>query len=778
MRSWNVTMRRLAIWALLFPALSGVARAQDNDLEMDPAPNITAAANGANWHSPDIKLGADFGDASVPDTVRRGADTPIFAKFEINGIQDFTITNGIRIFFHYRNAAIGETPPAITDASWNAIGTLAVPHNPAEPFFLTQEWPTDFPSVVTKSVSWVPPIAGNLFHVRAHVVYPGETPTTASPTDDDPGDNVAISLYESILGVRDVDLVIVHDVSGSMITNTFAGDTYLAHAKSRASNFIWMMSESHKLGVVAFGGCLAGGREDIWTVPATPLSPANFGNKAAAIVAIAANVTVPNAGCLTPLGVGVERAIQILTAEAASPDRKRTILLLSDGWENSGTPRACNGADPASPCLGTGILSQLQANDIRLYSIALGAAAGTECLECLASNTSGSWYAPAGPGLDLGEVYLHMQQAYSADDLYRIDRGTSGGGDDAYRTFFEGADNLLYFNLQTDRLDAELDLEIRPPGGAWTAAGSLAGASVHRDRGYLVVRVTNPAVGEWGYRVVGEPRQDYLVAVRSDRVATRLRLDLRSKGIVGSALGIRARLERLGEPIDNARLVAKVQFPARVSFETLLRKFARELILQTGRLPLDPEWREKSKDLTPRELFLKSLGDRRRELDELAKTRTVEIALEQTGPGVYSGVLEQVTQIAGEYKVSVEYSTEKADRTWSESVRLRPGRLDPDRSSGELVVVKDASGKATWLLRVYPADTFGNALVSQAAVAGLEAVIDGAKPEGKPVVAFDSAVEQQLKVDGRRRPVLKRLTIGGKEIPIRYTEDGANDPKR
>lgn len=120
---------------------------------------------------------------------------------------------------------------------------------------------------------------------------------------------------------------------------------------------------------------------------------------------------------MTPLGVGVERAIQILTAEPADPNRKRTILLLSDGFENSGTPRACNGANPAAPCLGTGLLGQLQANDIRLYSIALGAAAGTDCLECLATNSDGNWYAPAGPGIVLGEVYLHMQQAYSADDL-------------------------------------------------------------------------------------------------------------------------------------------------------------------------------------------------------------------------------------------------------------------------------------------------------------------------------------------------------------------------
>lgn len=276
MRTWRGTMRRIAIFVLLFAALGGVARAQNHDLEMDPAPNITAAANGANWHSPDIKLGSGFfgPPSSVPDVVRRGADTPIFAKFYINGILDGTNTNPLQISFHYRNAAVGETPPAISDASWVSIGTLAVPHN--EDFLFTTTWPdpAQFPSVVNQSISWMPPIAGDKFHVRAQVDYTG-----ASPTDQDPSDNVAISLYESILGVRDVDLVIVHDVSGSMISYMYAGDTYLAQAKSRAQNFVLMMSESHKLGVVAFGGCLPGNKEDIWTVPATPLSPATFGNK-------------------------------------------------------------------------------------------------------------------------------------------------------------------------------------------------------------------------------------------------------------------------------------------------------------------------------------------------------------------------------------------------------------------------------------------------------------------------------------------------------------------
>lgn len=769
MRTWTEKLSRLALFVVVCLALGTVAQAQDHDLEMNPAVDITAASNGSNWHSPDIKLGADFGDTSVDDTVFRGLNTPIYAKFTINGIQDFNVTTGIQVFFHYRNASLGETPPPITDASWVSIGALAVPHDPSEPFFLTREWPTDFTvSAADRKLDWTPPATGDLFHVRAHVVYPGETPTSPSSTDEQPDDNVAISLYESVAGIRDVDLVIVHDVSGSMITNTYAGDTYLAHAKARAQAFIFMMAEGHKLGVVAFGGCLAGDREDIWDVPATPLELATLLNKSAATGAVSTNVTVPNAGCLTPLGAGVERAIQILNAEPPDPSRKRAILLLSDGWENSGSPRACNGSDPTAPCLGTSILSQLQTGDIRLYSIALGAAAGTDCLECLPTNTGGAWYAPAGPGIDLAEVYAHMQQSYSADDLYRADTGVSGGNDDTYRTFFEGADDLLYFGLQTDRLDAELGLEIQPPGGSWLPSTAVPGASVHKDRGYEVVRVTNPAAGEWAYRVVGKPRQAYLVTVRSDRVETRLRLDLISERVVGSPIRIKTTLMHRDEPIRRADLVAVVQAPAAVSFESLLRRLARQQIAQAERLPLDPDLPRKSPDLSPRALFVKPLAER---LTALQKPRTLRVPLREVEPGVYEGTLEELTRIAGEYRVTVEYTSEKAHRTWSESVRLRPGRLDPDRSFAELAPIRDRSGRVSWLLRVHPADAFGNAVLLDKASSRIEASIAGGRLARRPSVAFDSAIQQELIVEGRREPVLESVSIDGRKIPIRRHDD-------
>ena len=75
---------------LLALALAGPLAGQNHDLVLEPAPDATSA-DPAVGHSPDIKVGADFGDASVPDIIRRGVTNPLFARFYVNGVQDFNV---------------------------------------------------------------------------------------------------------------------------------------------------------------------------------------------------------------------------------------------------------------------------------------------------------------------------------------------------------------------------------------------------------------------------------------------------------------------------------------------------------------------------------------------------------------------------------------------------------------------------------------------------------------------------------------------------------------
>lgn len=748
---------------LLASVLAGPLSAQEHnhDLRLRPAPDITSLTTPADRRSPDIKVGADFGDASVPDIVRRGVTIPLFASFYINSLQDFSIPSGaVAIRFHYRNAVVGEAPPDLADPSWHLIGSLPVTWAAGDPvpfLFLGNYWPASYPSVTTRHVDWPVPAAGDYFHVRAEAVYP------SGITDEVPGDNTAISLYESILGLRDVDLVIVHDVSGSMLSFQYEGDSYLAHAKSRAQAFVLAMNESHRLAVVAFGGCLAGGVGDIWGTPVPPLQLATPANKDAAANSILNNVTVPNLSCMTPLGAGVQRAIQILTSVPADPARKRAILLLTDGYENSGMPRACSGSDPGGPCLGSSLLADLQAAGIRVFSIALGASARTDCLECLTGQTGGQWYAPPGPGIDLAQVYLDMQQTYSADDLYRADHGVSGDRQSSYETYFDGVDDVLYFILQSDNLSAKIDLELRPPGGAWQSPDTLAGATVRRDRGYVVARIGKPASGTWGYRVTGERGRNYLVAVRSDRVGVRLALDLKTAGRVGTPIVIKAQLTDHGKPIRVSGLTATVQVPADSSLDSRLRQKARAL-LQRGIRPVDAQ-ASQNPDLSPRAAFAHTISYGRQQT--LVATRTVKVPLRQEADGSYTGILSQSTDIAGEYKVTVTYHDAHADRVQSTSVRLAPADLDPRSSSAELIALKDrAADRDQWLVRIYPADRFGNAITDPSLLADLRTSVRGAELDGKPSVGFDSAFEQPLRVAAGQRPTLAGVGLRGKELRV------------
>ena len=746
-------------------ALASPLAAQNHNLDLVPAPDITSTTDPAARRSPYIKVGASFGDASVPDIVRRGVTNPIFARVRVNGVDDIAVPSGaVAIRFHYRSAALGETPPALAapGAGWNLIGSLPVSWGstppplppPGRPIGTIWPDPMVYPAVPANHIDWAAPAAGDFFHLRAEAVYP------AGITDIHPSDNVAISLYESILGIRDVDLVIVHDVSGSMLSFQYAGSSYLDQAKARANAFILSMNESHRLAVVAFGGCLAGDVSNIW---GPSLQLATFGNKVAATTNITNNVTVPNLGCATPMGAGIQRAVDILTSVPPDPTRKRAILLLTDGYENSGSPLICSGSDPTGPCIGSSLLAQLQANHIRVFSIALGTSAWTECLECITVPTGGQWYAPAGPGIDLAQVYLDMQQTYSADDLYRADQGVTGGGDDSYTTRFEGVDDILYFILQSDDLNAKIDLELQPPGGSWQSPDAVAHASVRRDRGYVVARIENPAAGTWGYRVVGEARRNYLAAVRSDRVGVRLALDVKTDGKVGTPIVIRALVTDQGKPIQAPGLTATVQVPAGSSLDSRLRQQARTL-LQRGTRPFDPA-QTQSSDLSPRAAFVQSISNGQQQT--LAQTRIIKVPLQQEADGSYSGVLSQPTEIAGEYKITVTYHSAGADRVQTTSVRLAPADLDARKSFAELVSLAGRSADdRQWFARFYPTDQYGNAITDRSLLNDLRFSVRGGELNSTPGIAFDSAVEQPLRVSAGQRPVLDSVQLRGQDVRV------------
>jgi len=729
--------------------------AQDHDLVMVDAPDVTSS-NSADWKSPDLKIGADFGDTSVPDIIRRGVPNSVYARFRINGIQDYTIPSGdVKIKLYWRNASIGTTPPDLSDSSWNSIGELSATYTASDgPFAITRIWPTDFPSVTTKSLSWTPLASGDYYHIAADVNY-----TSTTINDENTDDNVAISLYESQSGLLDVVLLL--DTSGSMGYYTYGGYTYMELAKEKAAVFVDSMNDDHRFAVVAFDSFYSGDTKDVYPTPTASLVYPDWNNnKLKAVLEIGGL----SAGWATPLGAGLDRAIQVLTTPL-TPDRKRVILLISDGYENSGTPRACPPSYPTGTCVGGTIVSQLQTHNIKVFPISLGTAAWDDCLECLADESGGEWVATPNAGIALMEDLLALQQVYTGDDLYRVDIGISGGGNDVYSTYFEGVDDVLYFILSWDDLEAQLDLELGPPGGSWSPPEKVPNASVRRGKSYVVVRVSEPAIGTWGYRVTGESGKDYLVAVRSNHVGVRLEMDVKSEAIAGGFIEIHAHLADGMEPVVDANLVATVQVPVEASLETILRDASRDYMLIYRRPPVEPAELDRNPDISSRGLFIqKIMGDRR---EPLVYSRSVNVSLEHTGNGFYSGVLDNAyTTTAGVYQVTVKCSERRFDRNFSRELRLDPGRIDYEGSYAEILMLRQTEDEQLYLLRVYPVDRFGNAITDPSLLERVKAEVRGVSLSERPEIVFGS-FQQELRVPFGKEPTLVKVTIDDREVKIR-----------
>jgi hypothetical protein len=190
--------------------------------------------------------------------------------------------------------------------------------------------------------------------------------------------------------------------------------------------------------------------------------------------------------------------------------------------------------------------------------------------------------------------------------------------------------------------------------GAWTDADALSGAKLARGRGYLVARIAAPAAGDWRYRVVGEPHRDYLVSVRSDHASVRLALDDLPTLRVGEPIRIRARLDRSGVPVTDARPVAMVQALFVGSLDARLRDLSRNyLMTHKARPPVGAVF-EKQADMSPRAALAQILGVNQ----QAEPVPAIRVPLKHESDGVYSGTLARHTQVAGIYRVTVKASGE------------------------------------------------------------------------------------------------------------------------
>ncbi len=171
---------------------------------------------------------------------------------------------------------------------------------------------------------------------------------------------------------------------------------------------------------------------------------------------------------------------------------------------------------------------------------------------------------------------------------------------------------------------------------------------------------------------------------------------------------------------------------------------------------------KKKLDISPRAAFIKKItGD---EQEPLVNTRSINVPLQHTGNGFYSGVLDRAyTSTAGQYRVTVKCSERRFHRNFSRQLRLHPGKIDYGKSFAEILMVKSEEEKSIWMLCVYPVDRFGNAITAPSLIKRVKAQVKGASMYKRPEIVFGT-FQQQLRVPPGQKPVLVMVTIDGHRV--------------
>jgi hypothetical protein len=249
-------------------------------------------------------------------------------------------------------------------------------------------------------------------------------------------------------------------------------------------------------------------------------------------------------------------------------------------------------------------------------------------------------------------------------------------------------------------------------------------------------------------------------------VDVRLGLNVISEKVVGSGIEIRAHLVKGTKPVTNAKLTAAVQVPVGPSLETKVRDAYRKHILRYNKSPVDPKVLKKYPDISPRAVFIRKLTGDDQGQKPLVRTRTVRVPLRHVGKGFYSGVLSKdFTTTAGEYTVTVKGSGVAYQRVFSRQVQLNPGPIDYEKSFGEIAMLKSAVKKSIYLLRVYAADRFGNAITRPSLADRIKADVKDAQLFREPSISF-GAMQRELTVSPGKRPVLDRVRIDNQKVKV------------
>lgn len=705
--------------------------------------------------SPDVRLlptgtaAADYFDPSLPAAVSPDkAENLVYARFHNNSgeiIGDGTVTVTADYAPVTPGLSAADLPAALAGVAagaWQSFGSytmnLVIPPGAPMGYGLLPgaTYPTahevGMPSRyrITCSADCMTPLPAAFF-LRVSLTLAGDT---------DVSDNVAVSYIDRTAGVPPADIVLVHDLSGSM-----SGELPLV--KERAKYLLDLLNAGDRTGLVVFTTDVAGNAETRLSLsPITTIDPTD-----PVKVSAKSKIDLFTAGGLTPMGAGTLKGQQVLNLAPAPYPAHRAIVLLTDGRENQ-DPRL---KDPPGYPILAGLNTDANGS-IALYPLWFGTVShwGKSLLTDIVTHVDeGKLVEQPEDDLALAKAYLMIRGILTSDDIYAIHRGRTGDGYEG-TVHVDKVSREVIFTAAWQHFGREIDIELMPPGApAWERAGDLA-VSSSRGEVHVVHRIHDPEPGPWRYRLTfereGEP---HVLAALADQVEVLLQSSLADSTVAaGEPIEIRARLSRHGKPVTGAAVRAVVEVPE-LAIGTLLAEVGGQLDIP-GSVP--------GKDPTGAAAVVKQLRSITGE-PGLVRYYPVRIALEDPdGDGTYVGYFEE-TRVAGTYRIAIEARGGRSgaifERHHAHAAMVGLGRIDPDRTEVAVDVVDQGERTNIWRIDLRAVDVHGNAADPGYADRIVMKAANG-RWLGPVEDNLDGTYSRQLELDARDKPELYISVFG------------------
>ena len=235
----------------------------------------------------------------------------------------------------------------------------------------------------------------------------------------------------------------------------------------------------------------------------------------------------------------IEDALKRSTEDWEGPPLgyRRSVILLTDGMVDISKDKSRNAAS-RNRIMQT-ILPKLQARNAVIHTIALSKNADHELMRELAE-TTGGWYEQVENADQLQKVFLRIFEKVGKPDAVPL-KDNKFTIDDSITEA-----TVLVFH----KPDAEPTEVIKPDGTKFSAGNPPTNVEWHRDQGYDMLTISNPASGEWRIRAETDPDNRVMVVTDLKMKTT----DLPNRLIHGQVLPFEASFT------DHGKVIRKQEF--------------------------------------------------------------------------------------------------------------------------------------------------------------------------------------------------------------------------